>query len=218
MIVSIILNPTTDASELISLLPALYDLLPLPAASSAVSEALSESIFKFGKGTKVLTEPLLAWCVSPAGQSVVGEAEGEPSDEVVAFAKLLCALIDHSGDWLVSRVKQTDVQSFLALVLRITNWQGIGGVEENVSELTLPMYPLLQEAVFDSEVFSEPHEESENWAVVKGFFRELVRVTQSKVRWPGNGDDAHSLGGLDKDDREAFDNWRRDAGEVIVGA
>lgn len=34
----------------------LYNCLPLPAACSAVEEILSESIFRFGKGTKVLTE------------------------------------------------------------------------------------------------------------------------------------------------------------------
>ena len=66
----------TDRSELTSLLPSLYALLPLPAASSAVSEALTESIFKYGKGTKVLTEPLIAWTLSPSGQGLIGGAEG----------------------------------------------------------------------------------------------------------------------------------------------
>lgn len=69
----------------------------------------------------------------------------------------------------------------------------------------------------DSEVYSEPHETSSAWAVAKSFFRELVDVTRRKVRWPGSGEDS-SLGGLDREDRETFDTWRRDAGEVIVGA
>jgi hypothetical protein len=70
------LTRIADRSELTNLLPSLYALLPLPAASSAVSEALSESIFKFGKGTKVLTEPLIAWAISPSGQGLIGGAEG----------------------------------------------------------------------------------------------------------------------------------------------
>lgn len=69
-----------DGSELTALLPSLYDLLPLPAACSAISEALSESIFKFGKGTKVLTEPLIAWAISPTAQALVGGAEGGELD------------------------------------------------------------------------------------------------------------------------------------------
>ncbi|WVR03182.1 hypothetical protein IAU60_000173 [Kwoniella sp. DSM 27419] len=207
-----------SADELSGLLPSFYGLLPMPAASSALVEVLSESIFKFGKGTKILTEPLLAWVIGPPGQSLVGSGHGEPSEEMIAFAKLLAALVEHSAEWLVTRIKQADVQAFLGVILRITGWQGLGNVEENVSELTLPIYPLLQEAVMDSEMFSAPHETSEEWAVAKGFFRELVEVTRRKVRWPGEGDQGGSLGGLDKEAREAFDSWRRDAGEVIVGA
>ncbi|WVQ82597.1 hypothetical protein IAT38_004727 [Cryptococcus sp. DSM 104549] len=205
------------ADELTALLPVLYNILPLPAACSAVVEVLTESIFKFGKGTKILTEPLLAWAIGPVGQGLIGSTDEEPSDETIAFAKLLAALTEHSSEWLVARLKESEVQAFLGTVLRITGWQGVAGVEENISELTLPIYPLLQESLMDSEHFQAPHESSEPWAVAKQFFRELVNVTRQKVRWPGHGDEGGSLGGLDKDDREAFESWRRDAGEVIVG-
>lgn len=76
------------------------------------------------------------------------------------------------------------------------------------------MYPLLQEGLMDSDTFQAPHETSPDWAIAKSFFRELVAVTSTKVRWPG----LRESKGLDKEDREAFERWRRDAGEVIVGA
>lgn len=63
-------------SQLTALLPSLYSLFPSPAAMSAVSEVLSESEFKFGKGTKVLTEPLVAWIISEQGQRLIESAEG----------------------------------------------------------------------------------------------------------------------------------------------
>ena len=69
-------HSTESYSELTALLDPLYDLLPLPAASSALVEALSESLFKFGKGTKVLTEPLIAWITGPAGQSLLESTHG----------------------------------------------------------------------------------------------------------------------------------------------
>lgn len=73
-------------SELTALLPHLYSLLPLPAASSAIAEILSESIFKFGKGTKVLTEPLVGWFVGPSGQAVLSSVEGgECGTETLGF-------------------------------------------------------------------------------------------------------------------------------------
>lgn len=62
-------------SELNEVLPVLYNLLPLPAACSAVVEVLSESIFKYGKGTKVLTEPLISWATGPSGQSILDLTE-----------------------------------------------------------------------------------------------------------------------------------------------
>ena len=65
-------------SELTSLLPCLYNLLPLPAASLALVEILGESIFRFGKGTKVLTEPLLAWSIGP-GKTLIDSAAGGES-------------------------------------------------------------------------------------------------------------------------------------------
>lgn len=208
------INYGLGADELAALLPHLYALLPLPAASSTLVEVLSESIFKYGKGTKIITEPLLAWVISPAGQSLLND---DNSEEVMAFTKMLAALVEHSSEWLVARLQQADVQAFLRTILRITGWKGSGGVDESVSELTLPIYPLIQEAIMDSDVFSEPHETSASWAIAKGFFRELVDVTRRKVRWPGSGEES-SLGGLDREEREAFDTWRRDAGEVIVGA
>lgn len=70
----------------------------------------------------------------------------------------------------------------------------------------------------DSELFQSPYESDPNWGIAKSFFRELVAVTRKKVRWPGNGENDGPISGLSKDDRESFESWRRDAGEVIVGA
>lgn len=210
------INYGLGADQLSALLPHIYSLLPLPAASSLLEEVLSESIFKYGKGTKILTEPLLAWVIGPQGQRLIGNADGEPSDHVVALTKMMCALVEHSSEWLVARLHNPDVQAFLTTILRLTGWDGVGGVDETVSQLTLPIYSLLQEAIMDSDVFAEPHETSETWAVAKSFFRQLVDVTRRKVRWPGVG--GADLGDLDAEDRETFDTWRRDAGEVIVGA
>ena len=69
-------NGKADGSELSELLPHLYGLLPLPAASSALVEVLSESIFKFGKGAKILTEPLLSWFTGPSFQNILAQEDG----------------------------------------------------------------------------------------------------------------------------------------------
>jgi len=148
-----------DDSELSELLPHLYGLLPLPAASSALVEVLSESIFKFGKGAKILTEPLLSWFTGPSFQNVLAQEDSgessssppssprilhlqlltiEPSDEMMGLAKLLAALVEHSADWFIARLAQNEVQALLGVVLRLTGWQGTGNVDEQISEVHLP--------------------------------------------------------------------------------
>jgi hypothetical protein len=69
------INYGLGADEITALVPHLIELLPLPAASATMVEVLSESIFNYGKGTKVVTEPLLAWVVGPPGQTLIGAAE-----------------------------------------------------------------------------------------------------------------------------------------------
>jgi hypothetical protein len=109
------------------LLPHLYRLLPLPAASSAVTEILLESTFRFGKATKALTEPLIMWTNS----HVVTD-----DDEVIGVAKMLCALLEHSSEWIVARLKQSDVQAFLGVLLALTGRPELAGVDENISEVS----------------------------------------------------------------------------------
>ena len=77
---------------------------------------------------------------------------------------------------------------------------------------------MIQEAIMDSDLFQSPYDSDPNWGIAKSFFRELVSVTRKKVRWPGAGESDGPIGGLSKDDKESFESWRRDAGEVIVGA
>lgn len=62
----------------------------------------------------------------------------------------------------------------------------------------------------DSPLFSSPHETSPDWQIAKALFSQLVSVIRTKARYPD--------GSMDKERRETFDTWRRDAGEVIVCA
>jgi hypothetical protein len=62
----------------------------------------------------------------------------------------------------------------------------------------------------DSPLFSSPHETSPDWQIAKALFAQLVSVIRTKARYPD--------GNMDKESRETFDTWRRDAGEVLVCA
>ncbi len=58
------------------------------------------------------------------------------------ITKMICALVEHSSEWLVARIGQNDVQAFLGTILRLTGWQGIGGVDETVSQVSLFKIPI----------------------------------------------------------------------------
>lgn len=60
----------------------------------------------------------------------------EQSEEVAGLTKLLAALVEHSSEWLVAKMAQNDVQALLGLVLRLTGWEGTGGVDEQISEVS----------------------------------------------------------------------------------
>ena len=59
----------------------------------------------------------------------------DPSDEVIASTKLLCALVEHSSEWMAARTQEPDLQTLLNMILRLTNWEGLGKAEETVSEV-----------------------------------------------------------------------------------
>lgn len=61
----------------------------------------------------------------------------EPSEEVAGLTKLLAALVEHSSEWLVAKMAQNDVQALLGLILRLTGWEGTGGVDEQISEVPI---------------------------------------------------------------------------------
>lgn len=162
-------------SDLSALLPHLYGLLPLPAASSALVEVLSESLFKFGKGAKILTEPLLAWFTGPGFQAALAESEGgqytpssiclfpwltmlDSSEEIVGLTKLLAALVEHSSEWFIAKIGLPEVQTLLGLILRLTGWEGTPSVDEQISEVRPgSTFPCISRVGLGSELTDTAH-------------------------------------------------------------
>jgi hypothetical protein len=116
-------------------------------------EVLSESIFKFGKGAKILTEPLLSWFTGPSFQNVLAQEDGGESSSychplLMDFPALppgpQYPVADNrtkrrdDADWFIARLAQNEVQALLGVVLRLTGWQGTGNVDEQISEVRPP--------------------------------------------------------------------------------
>ncbi len=83
-----------------------------------------------------------------------------------------------------------------------------------MSQQTLIHYSEIQEALTEAPEFQESYETSTAWGIARDFFQVAVSTVNRKIRWPDEMDG----NGSRKEDREKFEVYRRDAGEVLVTA
>ncbi|KAJ9116745.1 hypothetical protein QFC20_000680 [Naganishia adeliensis] len=203
------------ADDITNLLPVLHSLLDTPfmvQSISAIVEVLTNSVFRDGKATKALTEPLLRW-MAVRGMQIVNQAiseEDADSEDLNAISKLVEALVEHSASWMASKLDQPDVQAFLTLLLSLSGFPGLPGRDENVSEQTLMLYSTIQEELMESPDFQSDYATSPSWNIAKTFFSQAVNRLRVKMTMPTVT--------LKKEDQRAFEVYRRDAGEVMVTA
>ncbi|KAF8762018.1 ARM repeat-containing protein [Rhizoctonia solani] len=72
------------------------------------------------------------------------------------------------------------------------------GVDEEESEMVLPFWYLLEEALLDADYVGDQN--GELWGVAKAIYLQLVRILQRKVTWPAEP-------GWPKDQREKFSKY-----------
>jgi hypothetical protein len=73
-------------------------------------------------------------------------------------------------------------------------------------------YSWIQEALTEAPEFQDAYETSTAWGIARDFFRAAVTTLNRKIRWPDEVD-GHQMR---KEDKEKFEVYRRDAGEVMV--
>ncbi|KAH7096895.1 ARM repeat-containing protein [Auriculariales sp. MPI-PUGE-AT-0066] len=221
------------------LVPFLINLLNNPEtfvpAVDALDALLSSSAFSSGAGTKTLTEPLLAF-LNTHGPGILQGAitaaqDGGSIEEVPhSLARLVAALGDHSVSYVVRRLADPQVQGFLRLVLGFQSFPGYFNVDEEVSELVLPFWYLLQEALWDAgtsttdfgsdsgggtEASEHPaHVAAADLQIAQALYVEVVAVLRKKATWPPMSD----LQSWTRDQRDKFVQYRRDIGDSLVNA
>ncbi|KAG6908732.1 hypothetical protein DXG01_003577 [Tephrocybe rancida] len=217
--------PSSDVISLIPLLISQLDLSEsdseiFEATTDAIQEIMSKSALSDGSGSRTLTEPLLIWIDSQGSKIVAPSLQSGDVDEIArSLCKLVVALGDHSSAYLaanlasntpVTPLSQTPgapapptktrgelAQSFLRLLLAYTGLPGYYGVDEEESEMTLGFWYLFQEALWSTDYYIEPGEESRESTPVSGseevqamsklVYSELVRVLRRKAAFPGKG-------------------------------
>ncbi|KAG8960035.1 hypothetical protein FRC05_007133 [Tulasnella sp. 425] len=227
--------------ELTTLVSILIELLrnrdSFVGTCDVLEEIMSKSALSGGKGTKVLTDPLLQW-VASEGHLILQESlsNGGPDETSHAFCKLLLALGDHSTDYLVSKIDQPLVQTLLKVLLGFTGFPGWYGVDEDESEMTLQFWSALQDSIIDSEFGDE--DSTAKQASIKALDLELVLTLVRKARWPTVEEGIRtwakgllvpiihetpsdailplSIRSPRTDQKEKFQNFRRDLGDTLI--
>ncbi|KAF8742077.1 ARM repeat-containing protein, partial [Rhizoctonia solani] len=206
------------ADNITPLIPLLIDLLSpnsdednFVAASDVLQEILTKSsLSEGGAGLRTLTLPLLEW-VSRVGIEIMNQAVASEDSGAVSHSvcKLITALGEHSTQYLAAHLNETNVQKFMEVALGYTGFPGWYGVDEEESEMVLPFWYLLEEALLDADYVGDQN--GELWGVAKAIYLQLVRILQRKVTWPAEP-------GWPKDQREKFSNYRRDVGDALINA
>ncbi|KAL0062877.1 hypothetical protein AAF712_010197 [Marasmius tenuissimus] len=215
-------------------------------ASDTLQEVMTKSALSDGSGTRILTEPLLVWLDSRGSQVVNNSSQSGVVDEVSqSLCKLITALGDHSTSYIAAhmaspasvsllpsagaaliresenKTKGQLSQGFLKLLLAYTGFPGYYGADEDVSEMTLGFWYMLQEALWNNDFYIEDGGEPsiadqqssvDQTVVAKELYVQVVKVLRGKIKYPGPGN------GWSRDQFEKFQVYRRDVGDILINA
>ncbi|ESK97855.1 importin 13 [Moniliophthora roreri MCA 2997] len=241
--------PSSDFTPLIPNVIALLDPSAdsiFIGASDTLQEIMTKSALSDGSGSRILTEPLLVWLDSTGASIVESSLRTRFVDEVSqSLCKLISALADHSTSYIAAhmaspasvsllpsssavlsqqaqnKTKGQLTQTFLKLLLAYTGFPGYYGVDEDVSEMTLGFWYLLQEALWNNDFYIEEGGEpsladqqtsGDQTTVARELYVEVVRVLRRKIKYPGPGST------WSRDQVEKFQVYRRDVGDILINA
>lgn len=115
---------------------------------------------------------------------------GDVDDATLALFKLLISLVEHATDLLVSTVSSPRSILILKQLLSLSSLPGYFGVDEDISNIGLDVWEMLQEGIIDSvgEDGEDPipgkTDAKQIWAIAKDVFGALVPALRRKVQWP----------------------------------
>ncbi|RCH88597.1 hypothetical protein CU098_001683, partial [Rhizopus stolonifer] len=147
----------------------------------------------------------------------------EDEETARLLAKLFTTFGETYTDYIVLELARPDIKWFLNMIMQLTGYQGYFPIDQEVSEIPLNFWYIMQETLFDENVL--PVREPENnedmekkmWIVSCGqtalaIYRELVKILIKNACYP---DDA-TWNSWNKDIKDKFKIWRRDLGDTMI--
>jgi len=161
------------------------------AASSALEDVIGRARFMTPRRTSALCDALAAdWTAQWLAQAV---AAHDVDEHILALVKLLAAAVDQAASVLVEQLGSTRSSALLERLLTITSFPGFFAVDEEISELALPAWTSLYEAMVD-EGRSESAEAKAIFGAVANALRTkaLLPMDEELRTWPRGALDGHA--------------------------
>ncbi|CEG82569.1 hypothetical protein RMATCC62417_16625 [Rhizopus microsporus] len=139
------------------------------------------------------------------------------NDEETArlLAKLFSAYGETYTDYIAKELVDPNIQSLMSMIMRLTGFEGYFPADQEVSEIPLNFWYILQETLHDESVLPPPKDNPKLWNCAQSaiaMYRELVVILIKNARYPDDG----TWNSWNKDTKDKFKIWRRDLGDVMI--
>ncbi|CAO3671228.1 unnamed protein product [Rhizopus microsporus] len=141
------------------------------------------------------------------------------SDNDEETAKLLAKLFSTYGetytDYIAKELDDPNIQSLMSMIMQLTEFEGYFPADQEVSEIPLNFWYILQETLHDESVLPPPKDNPKLWSCAQSaivMYRELVVILIKNARYP----DDETWNSWNKDTKDKFKIWRRDLGDVMI--
>ncbi|KAI7898107.1 armadillo-type protein [Cokeromyces recurvatus] len=116
------------------------------------------------------------------------KTSNEDEETARLLAKLLSVFGETYTDFIVSQLAQTEVQELMQMMLQLTGFEGYYPVDQEVSEIPLNFWYIMQETLFDENILPV-RPESDGWTLQCGqtalvIYRELVKILVKNACYP----------------------------------
>ncbi|KAG2210956.1 hypothetical protein INT47_000116, partial [Mucor saturninus] len=132
------------------------------------------------------------------------------------LAKLFTTFGETYTDYIVTQLADPNIKWLMTMIMQLTSYEGYFPVDQEVTEIPLNFWYVLQETLFDENILPLSTEKSawsnECGQTALAMYRELVHVLIKNAKYPT--DDVWQS--WNKDVRDKFKIWRRDLGDTMI--
>ncbi|KAJ1731378.1 hypothetical protein LPJ61_002565 [Coemansia biformis] len=193
------------------------------AAASAATDDMLSNMGMAAKYARSVGTLVLERFGEPWASQVLAHCVKSGSDQdAMAWSAMLISFGETYTEFIVSKIADPalseHVGTYLHMMLVLTRFPGCHGIDEGISDQPLNFWYLLQEALTDYEYDADADSDAARAVVaatraaVGRAYVELLKALVSKCAFPS----AAAWMGADKDERDRFMSYRREAGDAML--